>query len=85
MLAAGSTIFSPAFRPLRMIVELLPARPVTTRWRTCLPPRTTVTAPPEIALVGTLTPSACLTTTSAVALMPGLRLDSIWSSWKVTS
>ena len=68
-----------------MIVELLPARPVTTRRRTCLPFCTTVTEPAEIALVGTLTPSACLTTTSAVALMPGFKPDSIWSSWKVTS
>ena len=39
---AGRSV-SPAFRPLRMIVELLPARPVTTRWRTCLPSRITVT------------------------------------------
>ena len=58
LLATGSRICSPAFRPLRMIVELLPARPVTTRWRTSLPPRTTVTMPPEMALVGTFTPSA---------------------------
>ncbi len=68
-----------------MIVAVLPARPVTTRWRTSLPARLTITAPPEIALVGTLTPSACLTTTSAVALMPSFRPGSIWSSWKVTS
>ena len=68
-----------------MIVEVLPARPVTTRWRTCLPLRLTVTASAEIALVGTFTPSACLTTTSAVALMPGFKPASIWSSWKVTS
>ncbi len=72
-LAAGRTTVSPAFRPLRTIVELLPARPVTTRWRTCLPPRTTVTVSAEIALVGTLMPSACLTTTSAVALIPSFR------------
>ncbi len=81
----GNTIVSPAFSPLRMIVELLPARPVTTRWRTCSPPRITVTLSAEIALVGTLMPSACLTTTSAVALIPGLRPLSIWSSAKVTS
>ena len=43
LVAAGSTTVSPAFRPLRTIVEVLPARPVTTRWRTSLPPRTTVT------------------------------------------
>ncbi len=43
LLAAGSTTVSPAFRPLRTIVELLPASPVTTRWRTCLPARSTVT------------------------------------------
>ena len=44
VVAVGSTTSSPAFRPLRMIVELSPASPVVTRWVTCLPPRTTVTA-----------------------------------------
>src|SRR5277367_6590720 len=78
--ATGRATFSPAFRPLRMIVELLPLRPVTTRRRTCLPFSNTVTAPPEIAVVGMLTPSSCLTTTSAVALMPGFNPVSIWSS-----
>ncbi len=85
LVAAGSTTVSPAFRPLRTIVEVLPARPVTTRWRTSLPSRTTVTESAEMAVVGTFTPSACLTTTSAVALMPGFSPGSIWSSWKVTS
>src|SRR5271165_3765446 len=83
--AMGRATFSPAWRPLRMIVELLPARPVTTRRRSCLPFFMTVTAPPEIALVGTLTPSACLTTTSAVALIPGFNPVSIWSRRNVTS
>ena len=68
-----------------MIVELLPASPVTTRLADLLAVAITVTVSAEIALVGTLTPSACLTTTSAVALMPGFRPGSIWSSWKVTS
>ena len=39
---------------------------------------------PEMALVGTLIPSACLTTTSADALMPGFRFEAAWSSWNVT-
>ena len=84
LVATGSATFSPAFRPLRMIVELLPFRPVTTGRRTCLPFSITVTAPPLIAVVGTLTPSACFTTTSAVALMPGFRPGAVWSSWNVT-
>ena len=77
VLAAGRTTVSPAFRPLRTIVEVFPASPVVTRWRTCLPLRSTVTESAEIALVGTFTPSACLTTTSAVALMPTFRPASI--------
>ncbi len=68
-----------------MIVELFPARPVVTAWRTCLPSRTTVTLSAVIALVGTLIPSACLITTSAVALIPGFSPASIWSRRKVTS
>ncbi len=43
VLATGRATFSPAFRPLRTIVELLPARPVTTRRRSCLLPCRTVT------------------------------------------
>src|SRR5580700_5466172 len=84
VLAVGRTTVSPALRPLRIIVEVLPASPVTTRRRTCLPARFTVTLPAEIALVGTFTPSACLTTTSAVALIPTFKPGSSWSSWKVT-
>ena len=68
-----------------MIVELLPASPVRTRRRVCLPSCTTVTVSAEMAEVGTLTPSACLTTTSAVALIPGFSPLASWSSWKVTS
>src|SRR5580692_4296755 len=33
--ATGRAISSPAFRPLRIIVVLLPASPVTTAWCTC--------------------------------------------------
>ncbi len=68
-----------------MIVVLFPARPVVTAWETCLPPRMTVTESPLRALVGTLTPSAWETTTSAEALMPGRRSAVVWSSWNVTS
>ena len=85
VLAAGRTTVSPAFSPLRTIVELLPASPVVTAWLTCLPPRSTVTESAVIALVGTLIPSACLTTTSAVALIPGFNPAADCSSWKVTS
>ena len=83
--ATGRTICSPAERPERMIVELSPASPVTTRRRVSVPSCTTVTVSAEIAVVGTFTPSACLTTTSAVALIPGFSPAASCSSWKVTS
>src|SRR6201994_4584072 len=83
MLASGSATRSPAFSPLRINVELSPARPVVTERLSCLLPLSTVTEPPVIALVGTLTPSACSTTASAVALIPGFRPLCSWSSVNV--
>src|SRR5438270_3739932 len=77
VLAWGRITVSPAFTPSRTIVELFPVKPVRTLWRTFLPPRRTVTAPPEMALVGTFTPSACSTTTSALALIPGFNPEVI--------
>ena len=66
-----------------------PLSPTTTCWVTLFPSLTTWSAPsdpvPVRALFGTVTPEAWSTITDAVALMPGLTRESLWSRVRVAS